>query len=190
MHTSEREAIETHLLSRDLDPSRTHVVLDRENDVAVFLLYNLSGRLVGYQQYNPRGTKVGNEARDREKAKYWTYVTKHPDPTIGVWGLESVFMHQSFLFVTEGTFDAVKLHNAGMPAIAALGNHPKALAPWFAAMHKTIIAVADNDEAGQKLRTLASVSISTPEPYKDLGEMPQVEVLPWLHQELPTLLGS
>lgn len=181
----EADDIESHLASRDVDLNKTYVVVDKESDTAVFLLYNLTGQLVGYQQYNPRGSKTGNDARDRDKAKYWTYITKHPEKTIGVWGLETVFDHQGFIFVTEGIFDAVKLHNIGMPAIAVLGNHPKMLKPWFAAMNKKVIAVVDNDQAGQKLKSISSVSISTPEPYKDLGEMPQNEVEEWLRSVLP-----
>lgn len=186
----ENDDIESHLRSRDVDLSKTRVIMDKENNLAVFLLFNLSGQLVGYQQYNPKGTKTGNDSRDRDKAKYWTYITKHPEKTIGVWGLETVFDNQDFLFVTEGIFDAVKLHNIGMPAIAVLGNHPKMLKPWFAAMNKKVIAVADNDDAGNKLKSVASMSISTPKPYKDLGEMPQGEVRNWLKSVLPELFSE
>jgi phage/plasmid primase-like uncharacterized protein len=183
----ENDDIESHLRSRDIDFEKTRVILDKESNVAVFLLFNLSGQLVGYQQYNPKGTKTGNDSRDRDKAKYWTYITKHPEKTIGVWGLETVLDTHDFVFVTEGIFDAVKLHNIGMPAIAVLANHPKMLKPWFAAMNKKVIVVADNDEAGNKLKSVASTSISAPKPYKDLGEMPQKEVRPWLQGLMPEL---
>lgn len=181
----ENDDIEAHLRSRSVDPERTRVILDKENNLAVFLLFNLSGQLVGYQQYNPKGSKSGKEANDRDLAKYWTYVTKNPAKTIGVWGLETVFDHHRFVFMTEGIFDAVKLHNLDLPAIAALGNHPKMLRAWFKAMNKLVIAVADNDSAGNKIKSLADIALTTPDPYKDLGEMPQNEIRSWLESQLP-----
>lgn len=46
-----------HLRERGIDPDSTDVVIDEESGIATFLLYNLSGKLVGYQRYNPKGDK-------------------------------------------------------------------------------------------------------------------------------------
>ncbi len=165
-----------HLRSRGVDPDKTTVLLDKENGIATFLLYNLSGKLVGYQRYNPRGDK--KDHTNSLMAKYYNYVTKEGDKhsSIAVWGLDTVDMSEPYLFVTEGIFDIVKLKNLGLPGIAVLSNNPTHLKPWFKILNKKIIAVLDSDDSGSKLRNIADYYISTPSPYKDLGEMPDEEV--------------
>jgi hypothetical protein len=49
--------IKTHLKQRHLDLELHRPILDEELNIATFLLYNLSGQLVGYQQYNSLGDK-------------------------------------------------------------------------------------------------------------------------------------
>ena len=173
----ESNDIESHLKERGLDPSKTHVIMDKKDNIAVFLLYNLSGQLVGYQRYNPSGQKTHSKdklAQDLEK--YYTYVTKEGKvPKLAVWGLETIKESTPFFFITEGIFDCIKIHNAGYPGIAVLANNPKPLRGWFAAMHKVTIAITDNDAAGAKLKNLATMFEPVPSPYKDLGEMPQAE---------------
>lgn len=167
------EAIEDHLRRRGIDPSKTYVVIDKENGIATFMLYNLSGQLVGYQRYNPKGDK--KDHTNSLMAKYYTYVTKEDSKTakIAVWGLESFSPDDSFFFMTEGIFDAVKLHNAGYPAIALLSNNPKVLKSWLSALPQKKIVVADNDEAGSKLEKFGDLVIHVPTEYKDVGDMPQ-----------------
>lgn len=163
-----------HLKSRGVDPEKTSVLLDKENGIATFILYNLSGQLVGYQRYNPRGDK--KDHTNSLMAKYYNYVIKHDTSAIAVWGLEYVDMKSPYLFVTEGIFDAVKLKNMNVPVIAVLSNNPKHLKPWLAALNKKIVAVADTDDAGSKLKGIADFYVSVPSGYKDLGEMPDDEV--------------
>ena len=167
--------IEDHLRSRGLDPSKTQIIVDKESNIATFLLYNLSGQLVGYHRYNPNGDK---KARNNIAGKYFTYVTKESDHShkIAVWGTETIKPDNPNLFVTEGVFDAIKLYNMGLPVIAVLSNNPKILKSWFAILNKKTIAITDNDEAGRKLGNLTDEFYTVPEPYKDLGEMPQEEV--------------
>lgn len=179
--------IVAHLKRRGLDPKKTRVILDKETDSAVFLLFNLSGQLIGYQQYNPAGSKKGKEGIDRETAKYWTWVTREGNKrALAVWGLETMD-DRPFVFLVEGIFDAVKLHNADFPALAVLGNNPKMLASWLKVLNKQIIVIADNDKAGNKLKKLGNIALTTPEPYKDLGEMPQEQIKPWLTESIPFL---
>jgi hypothetical protein len=174
--------IEAHLISRGIDPERTYVIVDKAAGLATFILYNASGKLVGYQLYNPAAPKGGSAARDRKFGKYlmkyYTYTSK-VDRTneLAVWGLETVSTSDDLMFVVEGIFDAVKIHNAGYPAIAVLTNDPKHLKGWFMAMGKFVIVVEDNDaKAGSSLGRIGDVSVKTPDPYKDLGDMPQNEV--------------
>jgi len=164
-----------HLKSRGIDPEKTRVIVDEESGMATFLLFNLSGQLVGHQRYNPNGSK--SVRGNFDWARYYTHVAAEGDrKKIAVWGLESLSVDDPFVFVTEGIFDANKVQNAGYPAIAVLTNHPVALRSWFRALGKRIIAITDADEAGRKLAALADESHVVPPPHKDLGEMPQPDV--------------
>lgn len=165
--------IEAHLESRGLDLSRTSVLVDDVYGTATFLLYNLSGKLVGYQEYNPRQQKLRNNG-----GRYYTYITgRKYEREIGVWGVETIHSSKAYLFLVEGIFDAVKIHNTNEPCIAILGNaQTKAIKSWFRILRKKIIVICDNDSAGRVLAKFGTKSFSVPEPHKDLGEMPQSEV--------------
>lgn len=183
-----------HLLSRGMQPDRPGLILDEKNGIATFLLYNLSGQLVGYQQYNPNGTKqIRNDEKQRDLLKYFTFVGDEGDGSragkkkLAVWGLETVVSQDDTIFLTEGVFDAVKLQNVGLPALAVLANDPRQLKPFLFALGKRVIAVCDDDDAGRKLASLAHVALCVPAPYHDLGEMPQEAVLPWLKSMLVVL---
>lgn len=174
--------VKNYLLSRGVDPNRTHVVIDEQSGFATFLLYNLSGQLVGYQQVNPEGDKNIRAKKSSQTKqslsslmKYFTFVgNEGKTKKIAVWGTDTIG-HEGHVFVTEGVFDIAKVHNFGEPGIAVLSNNPKQLRPWFKAMGKLVIAINDNDAAGSKLSGIADVNYSVPDPYKDLGEMTQEE---------------
>lgn len=176
--------IESHLRSRGVDPSHTQVIMDKENNMATFILYNLSGQLIGYQRYNPNGDKKLHG--DTLAAKYFTWVTKESPGTskLAVWGIENIDKNNPNLFVAEGIFDAIKLKNAGLPAIAVLTNNPKLLKSWFTILNKNTISITDNDAAGKKLGNITDETYSIPDnltkddgtPIKDLGDMSQEQV--------------
>jgi len=79
------------------------------------------------------------------------------------------------LFIVEGVFDAVKIHNAGYPCVAVLSNNPKILKSWLHILPLKIIAILDNDTSSDKLGRLANKAYKVPAPYHDLGDMPQKE---------------
>ena len=172
-HLLEDFDIEAHLRERGVDPSKTKVIMDMENGIATFMLYNLSGQAVGYQRYNPRGDKKDHS--NSLAAKYYTYITKESPKIakLAVWGTENIDPRNPYLFVTEGIFDANKLKNAGYPAIAVLTNNPEHLRPWFKILNKKIVAIVDKDSAGSKLKKYADQWFEVPDGFKDLGEMPQ-----------------
>lgn len=172
------EAIEDHLRKRGVDPDKIQVVIDKSNNLATFFLYNLSGQLVGYQRYNPAGDKTHGAHGNTLAKRYFTWITKESPKVskIAVWGLEYLDDAVPYVFVTEGIFDAVKLINAGQPAVAVLANNPQPLRTWFQVFPKKTIAVEDNDAAGSKLGNVTDYRIKVPAPYKDLGDMPQDEV--------------
>lgn len=177
-----------HLLSRGLDPRRYHVILDDEKGVATFLLWNLAEQLVGYQQYNPLGSKeLRGTEKNRNDLKYFTFVGYEGDPAelggqkraerrIGLWGTETLAWAGGYTFITEGIFDAVKVHNAGHPCLAVLANDPQQLRPFFVALGRIVFPVIDRDAAGARLAKFGDLHLVPPEPYKDLGEMSQEDV--------------
>jgi hypothetical protein len=105
-----------HLHSRYLDTKLHRVWIDENSKVATFPLWNLSGQLVGYQQYRPGASKERkNDPRDGR------YFTRLKDSKIGVWGLESYHLSNT-LFITEGIFDAARISYFGYAAVATLSN--------------------------------------------------------------------
>lgn len=123
--------LEEHLRNRGVDFGRHRVWLDNESSVATFPLWNLSGQLVGYQQYNPLGQKCQHKQDERFKdvAKYWTYKTpqntdRKKCKSVAVWGLESLTLETDLVFVTEGVFDAVTVQNCGETCLAVMSNDP------------------------------------------------------------------
>ena len=137
--------------------------VDEEEGVATFLLYN-GNKLVGYQQYRPAADKKKrNHPRD---GRYFTYLPKETD---GLYGLEQD-AGRGTLFVVEGIFKAIKLHNLGYNAISPLGATPKRLKPYFRVLKATrkLVALGDNDPAGASLVRTVGYGRTTP---TDLDEM-------------------
>lgn len=172
-----------HMLERHVQFERYNTIAIDNDEVdpnATFLLYNLTGQLVGYQTYRPLQDK---ERRNDEKhGRYYSYITNEgADNTkgkkaIGVWGLETFYYNPEILFITEGVFDSVRIHNAGYPSVALMSNHPKMLYSWLHSLNRRIIAICDNDDAGKKLASLAHSSVICPEGH-DLGSLPEDECM-------------
>ena len=170
--------VKAHLLERGLDPDLYTVSWDEET--ACFALWNLSGQWVGYQQYRPFAPKTCRN--DPREGRYFTWAKNR----LAVWGLETWHFRQDVLFVTEGVFDACKLHNLGLPAVAVLANDPKSLRPWLGSLARLTVAVCDDDAAGAKLGRLCRVSL-TSQGGKDLGDMTQQQVVDFLRENLSQL---
>jgi hypothetical protein len=186
--------IREHLKERDV-PESAAVIVAEEDNFAYFLLYNLSGKIVGLQRYNPDGYKDrGKHYReirnlgslDESQLKYLTKVTRENTernvPQLAVYGLHTLD-ERKFVFVVEGIFDAVKLESLGLPVIAVLTNAPKKFKNFFFVLQKTVIAWRDNDKASEALEEIADRVIVTSEPYKDLGDMPLEQVKERLKNE-------
>ena len=135
------------------------------SDTATFMLYNLSGQLVGYQQYRPfADKKKSNDSKGR-------YHTWYKDK-VAVWGLESLHLTPGVVFVTEGIFDAARLTECGVSALAVLSNNPsRDVKNFLSSLGSVIVAVCDNDAAGRKLAKLGDVVVYTED--KDLGDSSQ-----------------
>ena len=156
--------LKQHLQSRHLDLDLHRPMLDDAEGVATFYLYNLSGQLVGYQQYRPTGDKKPNN--NPKLGKYYTY---RKQPTLAVWGVESLHLTPNVVFLCEGVFDAARLTKRGYSALAVLSNNPSPdLRNWLTCLNRRVVAVCDNDVAGRKLAKFGDVVLFTEE--KDLGD--------------------
>ena len=152
-----------HLKSRHMNLDLHKPVLDDVERLATFYLWNLSGQLVGYQQYRPEGTK--KPQNNPKEGKYYTYRRKED---LTVWGLESLHLSDT-VFVTEGVFDACRLTSRGYAALAVLSNDPSSDVRNFLYMlRRKVVVVADNDKAGRKLAKFGDQVVYTQD--KDLGD--------------------
>lgn len=173
--------IKQHLLNRDFildDPYFPALIYD---NMVSFPLYNLSGKLVGFQHYNPLGYKGTNSCKVEIK-KYETEVTRENDNPkvrqLAVYGLHTLD-ERSFVFIVEGVFDAVKLMRLRYPVLAVLTNDPKPLRNFFFLLPKKIIVIADSDLRGRELADMKKMSdavFHVSDKYGDLGNMPLDEV--------------
>ena len=145
-------------------------MLDEVEQVATFYLWNLSGQLVGYQQYRPNGEKKAQNSP--REGKYFTYKKQ---PTLAVWGVESLHLTPDVVFLTEGVFDAARLTDRGYSALAVLSNNPSPdLANWLACLNRRVVAVCDDDAAGRKLAKFGHTALFMQA--KDLGDSSDEDV--------------
>lgn len=159
------ETLVEHLHSRHLDLKLHCPVLDVENDLVTFYLWNLSGNLCGYQQYRRFGLKKGQGLNPKE-AKYFTYKKQ---PTVVAFGVESLHLTPHVVFLTEGVFDAARLTARGYSALAALSNDPSQdLYNFLHCLGRRVVAVCDNDAAGKRLAKFGHEAVFTED--KDLGD--------------------
>lgn len=165
------DTLTDHLRKRHLDVNLHRPVLDDVERVVTFFLYNLSGQVIGYQQYRPEGEK---KPQNNPKAgKYFTYKKQ---PTLAVWGVESLHLTPHVVFLTEGLFDAARLTERGYSALAALSNDPTPeLGNWLWCLNRRVVAVCDNDKAGKKLAKFGNQVALTVD--KDLGDSPDEVVV-------------
>lgn len=159
-----------HLKDRHCDMDLHHPVLDQEEGVVTFYLWNLSGAMVGYQQYRPEAYK-----EKKNNPKEGRYFTMRKSPTVAVFGVESLHLRSDIVFVTEGCFDAMRLSELGYPAVAVLSNDPsKDVYNWLHSLGRKVVVVHDNDKAGLKLAKFGDFAVTTGE--KDLGDSSDTEV--------------
>lgn len=88
------------------------------------------------------------------------------------------------VYVVESSFDAIRLDQVGMPAVATLGaNVSNFQVELLQKYFNNIFVIADNDEAGdsmcKRIRDKSSLPVSIiklNKQYKDIGDMPDSEI--------------
>lgn len=164
--------LKEHLISRGMDPSKYHIMYDSEDRIITFYLYNLSGAIVGYQQYR-MDQPSKQKKNDPKSGRYFTYLPRDVD---GVFGLEVLNYDDRTIYIVEGIFKAAVLHRLGYNAVAVLSATPKRMKPWFKIMKETwnLVAIGDNDPAGASLVRTVGKGFQSP---KDLDEMSDENIL-------------
>jgi hypothetical protein len=156
--------LEQHLKERHLDMTLHKPILHQESGVVTFLLFNLSGQIVGYQQYRPNANK--DKKNDPKEGRYFTKIRKQ---TVSVFGVESLHLTPNVVFVTEGVFAAARLTSRGVSALAVLSNDPtQDCRNFLRCLSRKVVVVCDNDSAGRKLAKVGDVAVFTED--KDLGD--------------------
>ena len=159
-------SIKDHLIERHVDLNLHKPLLDDENISAIFLCYNLSGQLCGYQRYRPLGDK--KIFNNPYHGRYYTY---RKQQTVTVWGAESYFISNGPIFITEGIFDAARITERNCSAFAMLCNSPpKDYKNWLQMLARPTIAICDNDQAGIELSKFTDFYEMVPD--GDLGSSP------------------
>ena len=153
--------LQQHLKDRGLNIERYNLFLS-EKFCVVFPLWNLSGQMVGFQTYNPFKPKHDNNLNPVE-LRYHTYVRRDQETNstnIAVFGVDLLDFKQKFVFVVEGVFDACKLHNLGLNALAVLTSDAERYKSWLWSLGFVVVPVCEDDYncAGLKLSLLANTN--------------------------------
>lgn len=165
-----------HLKDRGMNPDLYNYSKSYSANAITFYLWNLSGQLVGYQQYRP--LKIIKKQNNPKSARYFTYL---PSGVDGCFGLELLDYSKKDLYIVEGVFKAAILHRLGFNAVAVLTSSPKRFKSWFKSMRQifNIIAIGDNDAAGAKLVRIVGRGFQSP---VDLDEMTDEDMLEMLDE--------
>lgn len=151
-----------HISLRGLNLYKQHAIVDSLNEIVTFYLYDLQERLVGYQQYNWKGSK---HKRSTMEGKYYSYITSGRK---GIWGLDTLDPGEGEpIYLVEGIWDAIAIQRLGLNAIAVLCNNPKHLTKelqQLRVMYNTdIVAVCDGDTSGLMLAKYSDSAVRLPE---------------------------
>lgn len=155
----------SHVVERGVDPNVHKFWVDEIEGVATFPITNLSGQLVGYQQYRPSADK--KRKNNPKEGRYYTYTLKD---TRGVWGLES-WTFSNTLFLTEGIFGSARLTRLGVSSVALLSNDPKHLSDFLFIIRqqRPLVAICDYGYGGSRLAKFGHKSLHMTEDF-DIDE--------------------
>ena len=169
------------------------------HDLSTYKLgYSEAQDMVTVPQFDPSGTIcVGWVARSIE-GKDFKNTPKLPKSKI-LFNLHRV-RSSEYVYVVESSFDAIRLHQEGVPAVATLGaNVSNKQCDLMKKYFNQVYVIPDTDEAGKMmgekvLTQLGSrgIIIGLPDRYKDVGDL-TTEDINKLHNKIQnplTLLGE
>lgn len=143
-------------------------VLNHEERTVTFPLWDLSGRMTGYQQYRP--DSKDKKSNNKEHARYYT----HNDRWKSVmWGTNTIQWNKPFIFVQEGVFDACPFHHFNIPAVAILSYNNVEAYKALRSTGKKLFTIADGDKSGRKLlKTISDGRWLGYSDYHDVSDIP------------------
>lgn len=167
----------SHLASRKFNPSLySNVCVDNENRVMTVYMYTDTGICKGYQQYRPDADKLAkNSPRD---GRYFTWVT---DGYFASWGAETMIYRPDVVIIVEGIFDACRLHNFGIPALATFGSYNTQFKNYLACLSRSVYTINDRNGVNSKFKCFKNLEI--PNHRNDVGECSDTELLQLLTKE-------
>lgn len=155
--------------------------INKQSVIKFKLGYSQNQDMITIPTYNHEGLCVGFVARSIE-GKEFKNTSKLPKSKI-LFNLDKV-KTRSKVYVVESSFDAIRLDQVGLPAVATLGanvSHKQIdlLQKYFS----DINIIADNDEAGGNMKEKLQESLSgkvtvinLDKQYKDIGDMTDEEL--------------
>jgi DNA primase len=154
-----------------------------ENSVRTFLLgYSNNQDMVTIPMYDPSGKVcVGFVARSVE-GKEFKNTPKLPKSKI-LFNLHRARRYDT-VYVVESSFDAIRLDQCGIPAVATLGaNVSKFQTELLTKYFNSVIVVGDNDDAGSEMQLKIAerlghraMLINIPDRFKDIGDMSDSDI--------------
>jgi DNA primase len=167
-----------HLIARGMNPKLYRYFKCYKTSIITFLLYNLSGQIVGYQHYRPNILEKGIKNNPYEGR----YFTKAPKNTIAVFGWEVLNPDDRTIYIVEGVFKAATLHRLGFNALAVLTANPKPLAALFRALRGRyrIVAIGDGDKAGGELVKIVGEGVCSLFDLDEMSDSDVRELVGWL----------
>lgn len=162
--------INEHLRQRGFNPALySNCCIDTVDNVLTVYMYTATGAITGFQQYRPNADKLkANNPRD---GRYYTYIAKGNIP---MWGVESLAYSAERVYVVEGIFDACRLHNLGVPAIACFGSYNDQLKNWLVCTGRKVYTINDSVGVNNKLSCFKNIEL--PSGRGDVGECTDKEI--------------
>lgn len=159
------ESVLDNLLKRKLNVDLHHPIIDENDGVSTFILYSITGAILGYHTYRPfADKKIDNNPKN---SRYFTYKIKHQFP---FWGAESYYLNKGPIFLTEGIFDGARLTYRNQTCFSVLCNNPSSDARnFFQMLPRPVIAICDNNSAGMKLKKFGDY-FEVVDKFNDLGD--------------------
>jgi len=156
--------------------------ITKESVIKFKLGYSENQDMISIPVFNHDGLCVGFVARSIEN-KDFKNTPKLPKSKL-LFNLNNT-KTASKVYVVESSFDAIRLSQVGIPAVATLGanissKQIKLLEKYFS----DIFLIADNDEAGEKMKSRLKDSLGSSitcikldNKYKDIGDMEDSDIM-------------